>query len=84
MMWLLLYAAAAIAFILWAARRLFLAWGKGYVKVVDDPNFGFETAQIYRTDKPRAFWFSVVVTSLLLVAALVLLYFICVDLISVL
>jgi hypothetical protein len=78
----LLYCVAALAFVVWATRRLFLAWTQDYVKEVDDPAFGVATEHIFRTVRPRKFWFSVGMTSLLLLAALVFLYLIGVELVS--
>jgi len=74
--WLLLYAAAASVFILWATRRLFVAFAKGYVVETDDPDFGFEDGSIHRAERPRRFWVSTAVTAFLLVAAMLFLYFI--------
>ena len=82
MTWLLLYAAGAVAFILWATRRLYVAWTNGHVKEVDDPEFGHDMRLIHRTDRPKRFWISVIITSALLVLLLVFLYFIFVELMS--
>jgi hypothetical protein len=78
----LLYGVAALAFIVWATRRLFIAWTQGYVKEVDDPYFGYETANIYRAARPRRFWVSVGITSLLLLVAIAFLCLIGSDLAS--
>jgi hypothetical protein len=78
----LLYGVAALVFIIWATRRLSLAWARDYVREVDDPIYGYETANVHRTAKPRKFWFSVAVTALLLMLAIVFLSFIAVELVS--
>ena len=82
MNWPLLYAAGASAFILWAIRRLYLAWTQHYVVEVDDPEFGFEEKQIHRAERPTRFWFSFGITAFLLVVMLVVLYFATIDLMS--
>ncbi|MEM6858640.1 MAG: hypothetical protein AAF559_12275 [Pseudomonadota bacterium] len=67
------YAIAAIAYVVWALRRLYIAWKHGHVVEVDDPDFGFEVAEISRAEKPRWFWTSVAITTSLMLIALVFL-----------
>jgi hypothetical protein len=79
---LILYALGAVAYIVWAARRLFVAWHAGYVTEVDDPMFGFETARMSRIERPKTYWLGVAITSLLMVAALVFLYFVAAEILQ--
>ena len=76
------HAVAALAYIVWASHRLYVAWRRGYVVEIDDPQFGFETSQMYRSERPGIYWFSVTVTGVLLVLAIIFIFFIGADLIS--
>lgn len=62
----LLWAVGAMAYIVWAVRRLHTAWNQGYVLEVDDPDFGFELGQMSRRERPWRFWISVIITAFLL------------------
>ena len=76
------YAFGAFVYIFWAIHRLYVAWKNSYVTEVDDPHFGFETARISRSTKPKVYWLSITITSLLLAVALIFLFFISADLMS--
>jgi hypothetical protein len=54
---------------LWAVRRLHIAWNQGYVLEVDDPDFGYELGGSHR-ERPWRFWISVTITAFLLLVAL--------------
>ncbi len=62
----LLWAVAAIGYIVWAVRRLHIAWKQGYVLEVDDPDFGYEQERMSRRERPWRFWISVTITAFLL------------------
>jgi ABC-type sugar transport system permease subunit len=71
-----------LAFIIWAIRRFYIAWSKGYVTEVDDEGFGGETARMSRSQRPKLFWSSVTITTLLLLTSVVLFYFVAVHILT--
>ncbi len=62
----LLWAAGAIVYIVWAVRRLHIAWSQGYVLEVDDPDFGHELGRMSHRERSWRFWISVTITAFLL------------------
>jgi hypothetical protein len=78
----LLWAVGAIAYIVWAVRRLHIAWNEGYVLEVEDPDFGYEFGRMSRRERPWRFWISVTITAFLLLVVSAFLICLIADAIS--
>jgi hypothetical protein len=75
----LLWAVAAIAYIVWAVRRLHIAWNQGYVLEVDDPDFGYELRRMSFRERLWRFWIIVTITAILLLVVLIFLIWLIAD-----